>query len=186
MWHSHVVSNHVQVITRFIKKQSHDRVFLKPWGPPPRIGCIDADLPTCANGLTTWGSRKSGCTHNMFHGLKAEADARLLLNTTLKAKLHERCLAFWCSNYRNLHLVCPMKMQNSDGLQILHSHLFRNRDSFKQINKRKLLQSSFWCCMRALNLPALSPPSVRRCPPCLSVRLTQAWCLLQAYRMHHQ
>ena len=106
MWHIHVVSYHVQVITRFIKKQSHDRVFMKPWGPPPRIGCIDADLPICANGLTTWGSRSQDALI-MFHGLEAEADARLLLNTTLKAKLHERCLAFWCSNYRNLHPVVP-------------------------------------------------------------------------------
>ena len=56
----------------------------------------------------------------MVHGIEAEVD----FLDNIKSKLHERYLAFW-SNYRNLHLMCPMKMQYSDGLQILHSHLSR-------------------------------------------------------------
>lgn len=165
-----------------IEKQSHDRVFNGV--RPPRIGCIDADLPICANGVGV-KSQDVRYLYYIFTGSRLRQMPGHFLND-VKKKLHERYLAFWCSNYRNLHPVCPMKMQNSDGLQILHSGLSRNRDSFKQNNKSKLLQSSFWCCRMAFSLPALSPQLVRRYPPSPWVHLTQAWCLSLAYQIRRQ
>ena len=58
---------------------------MRPWGPPARIGCIDADLPICANGV---GVKSQDVRILFLCGLKveaeAEADARSLLKRRRK------------------------------------------------------------------------------------------------------
>ena len=176
-FHSHVMLYHVQFITRSLRSRVTIGSLMRPWGPPPPHRMHRrrfADM-----------RKRRGGSYYDFAGSRLRQMPGHFLND-VKSNLHERYLAFWCSNYRNLHPVCPMRMQNSDGLQILHSRLSRNQDSFEQNNKSKLLQSSFWCCKRALNLPALSPPPVRRYPPSPWVHLTQACCLLLVYHIRHQ